>query len=102
MRHVLGEEMQYESNGPSGRIPRRMFRLQAAEWCVAVFVTGVAILLHLHFLRHANALWRDEINSINLASMPALSQVWHLTEFDSFPVLWTVILRAWIHGGFGS
>src|SRR5207249_773214 len=60
--------------------------IEPIEWCVPALPLGVAIVLHIRFLGHANALWRDEINSINLASMPSLADVWRFSEFDSFPL----------------
>src|SRR5437870_5335996 len=101
MGRVSREEMHGEPAGVSQRIGRGMVRLQDLECSVAVFATAIAVLLHFHFLCHAGALWRDEVNSVNLASMPSVFEVWRLTEFDSFPVLWTLLLRGWMHIGLG-
>jgi hypothetical protein len=76
--------------------------IRQIEWGTAVLVTAVAILLHAHYLLHVGALWRDEINSVNVASMASLSQVWRFSEFESFPLLWTLLLRLWISAGAGA
>ena len=70
------------------------------------FVLGlllVAGLLSLHgvFLAHSGALWRDEVNSVNLASA-SLSEFRDNLQFDSFPIFWFVVLRVWIASGLGA
>jgi hypothetical protein len=66
------------------------------EWAVAALATAVALALHLVFVNHAGALWRDEINSVNTAQAPSLSELWRLSEFESFPAFWLLLLRGWI------
>jgi hypothetical protein len=51
--------------------------------------------LHLEYYRNAGALWRDEVNSVNLATMPSWTDVLANMGFDSFPVAWTALLRTW-------
>jgi len=58
--------------------------------------------LHFTFLLSAGALWRDEVNSVNIASLPSLSDMWGHLRYDSFPVLWLATLRAWIRVGPGT
>jgi mannosyltransferase len=70
-------------------------RLERAEWACALLLTGVVLALHCTFARHAGGLWRDEANSINLATLPSLREIWSHGEFDSFPILWFLILRGW-------
>jgi hypothetical protein len=41
-------------------------------------------------------LWRDEVCSVNTQVAPTFSDVWALAEFDSFPVLWMLLLRGWM------
>ncbi len=67
--------------------------IRRTEWTVALVVTVLSIALHAALLRHAGALWRDEINSVNVAAAPTLADMWRFSEFDSFPLLWTLILR---------
>lgn len=40
-----------------------------------------------------DARFRIEANSLNLATMPALADVWNLNHFDAFPMLWLLVLR---------
>ena len=42
---------------------------------------------------HAGPLWRDETNTFNLAHMPSLRDIWHNLQFDSFPLLWPLLVR---------
>ncbi len=42
---------------------------------------------------HAGPLWRDETNTFNLAYMPSLRDVWHSLQFESFPLLWPLLVR---------
>ncbi|MCX5660558.1 MAG: hypothetical protein NTW19_12665 [Planctomycetota bacterium] len=48
---------------------------------------------------HVGPLWRDEINTkwMSLRSGPA--ELWRYACFDSFPVVWYLILRGWIAAG---
>ncbi len=51
----------------------------------------------------AGPLWRDEVNTINLAEMPSLGDIWNILPYESFPPLWPLILRAfYIMGLAGS
>jgi hypothetical protein len=63
------------------------------EWGVALVLTLAACSLHIVFLIHAGALWRDEANTIGLATMSSLSEVWANLQFDSFPILWLLVVR---------
>lgn len=77
-------------------------RLVRAEWAVAIAATVVAVILHLDFLFHAGALWRDELNSVNTASTSSLGELWRLDEFESFPMPWLIALRTWMRLGLGG
>ena len=67
-----------------------MRRLGAA---VASGGTVMAIALHVEFGQNAGALWRDEVSSFNVATMPTLGELWANLGFDSFPALFFVVLR---------
>ena len=75
---------------------------QRIDWVVALIATGTAVFLHLIFLLHAGALWRDEVNTLNTATSASLSAMLRRMEFDSFPILWFVLLRAWVLIGAGA
>ncbi len=66
-----------------------------AEWLVAAFVTVAIVWLHFHFWKNAGALWRDEINTVNLAQGSSLAALTH----DTFPVLMPLLVKIW--SGFG-
>jgi len=76
-------------------------RLQAGRllWACEVFVACVlaALVVYLHgvLLRHAGGLWRDEVNTVNIAGLASLADIWRVSEHDSFPLLWFVVLRVW-------
>ena len=42
---------------------------------------------------NAGPLWRDETGTFNLAHMPSLRDIWHNLPFDSFPLLWPLLVR---------
>ena len=72
------------------------------EWAVAVLLTGAAVALQTVNFRHAGGLWRDEAAAVNLAQMPSWSAIWANLEHESFPLLITVVIRAWSAVGFGD
>ena len=71
------------------------------EWVTVVIVTLVAIALHVRFVTHVGGLWRDEANSVQLSTLPTITGIWHNLDYDSFPILFFVLLRAWT-GLFGA
>jgi hypothetical protein len=60
---------------------------------VALGSTLLIIYLHVVFGTHAGALWRDEVNSLEIATMRGFSEVWSNLCFDSFPALFFLVLR---------
>jgi hypothetical protein len=70
----------------------------AFPWFVASAITLAAVWLHLTLLAHGGALWRDEVNLVNLAALPGLAGLQH----DSFPVAMPLVVRAWSGLGFGK
>ena len=75
--------------------------LTIAEWVVVAIVALAAIALHVRFVTHVGGLWRDEANSVQLSTLPTITEIWHNLDFDSFPILFFVLLRAWT-GIFGA
>lgn len=75
--------------------------LNRVEWLCVALVGLVAAALHVRFATGVGALWRDEVNSVNLATLPHLADVWHYLDYDSFPILYFAVLRAWT-GIFGA
>jgi len=68
------------------------------EGLFAVIITLVIVWGHVHFWRHAGGFWRDEVNSINVASSHSLPAMAH----DSFPVLTPLLLHGWLSLGGGN
>jgi hypothetical protein len=72
--------------------PARRLKLDAETW-VALLATAFAAVLLLLAAMHAGPLWRDEVNTINLAQMPTLHELWHYQPFESFPPFYPLLLR---------
>jgi hypothetical protein len=60
---------------------------------IALFSTLLIIYLHIVFGMHAGALWRDEVSSLEVATMRTFSEMWSNLCFDSFPALFFFVLR---------
>jgi hypothetical protein len=73
---------------------RRSFT-QATEWLAFAVVGAVSIALHVRLALFVGALWRDETNSLNLATVPVFSDIRHFLDYDSFPALFVTVLRPW-------
>jgi hypothetical protein len=61
---------------------------------VAIIGTLLAGALHVVFGMQAGALWRDEVNSLELATVRTLSEMWMNLDYDSFPALFFLVLRS--------
>src|SRR5436190_23574106 len=70
-----------------GTSPRRIAGMVAATGTV------LAIGLHIVFGMHAGALWRDEVSSLDIATMHTFVEMWSNLGFDSIPVLFLLVLR---------
>jgi hypothetical protein len=75
--------------------------LKHCEWITVGLIALIAIGLHIRFVTHVGGLWRDEANSVQLATLPTLQEAWRSLDFDSFPVLFFGVLRGWT-GIFGA
>ena len=69
---------------------------------VAITATAILVGLHLTFLFSAGPFWRDEVNCVNVASLSSLKETWANLQYDSFPIFWFVVLRAWMRIGPGG
>ena len=65
------------------------------ETAVALVGTVFAVVLLVLAAMHAGPLWRDEVNTANVAQMPSLKELWNNMAFESFPPLWPLLLRGW-------
>ncbi len=75
---------------------------RTVEWTVASLLTLAAAALHFNVMQHAGPLWRDEISSFRLATMPTLAGFWSSLVNDPMPVLFFAILRLWHALGWGA
>src|SRR5262249_44331682 len=76
---------------PLKRIPKF-----GMETVAALIATAFSATLLVLAAMNAGPLWRDETGTFNLSHMPSLKDVWRNLQFDSFPLLWPLLLR-----GFG-
>jgi hypothetical protein len=65
----------------------------APETVAALIGTAFSAILLVLAAMNAGPLWRDEINTLNLARMPSLRDIWHNLQFDSCPLLWPLLVR---------
>jgi uncharacterized membrane protein len=72
----------------------RRFRVTAVAAVAAAVTTVVAASLHVVFAKHAGALWRDEVNTLEIATMATFSELWTHLTFDSFPAFFFLVLRS--------
>jgi len=74
---------------------------RATEWILAMLLTALAVTLQARCFIFAGPLWRDEVNSVEFASMSGLGEIVRNLRFDGFPLLSTLTLRGWMALGFG-
>ena len=86
-------------SGTEDAQPRMVNRLgriaQTVEFTVAGLITAAVVALHLNVMQHAGPLWRDEISSLRVATMPTLGGLWTSLVFDPVPGLFFGLLRFW-------
>ncbi len=72
-------------SGLEASLPRR-----SSEYFWAAVITVAVVALHVYFIGQAGGLWRDEVNSVNVAQGS-----WSNITHDSFPILFPFLLRLW-------
>jgi len=85
---MTGQEIDADSLGESA--------FDFRPWCNrALLVVVLTALVSTRLLAHAEAggLWRDEAQSVEIATH---SDFWQNCSKDSFPILWAVVLRGWV------
>src|ERR1017187_5501603 len=82
-------------NVPAQKVSMSLTRLPklGAETAVALAGTGFSAVLLVLTAMYAGPLWRDETNTINVAQMPSLKELWNNMHCESFPPLWPLLLR---------
>jgi hypothetical protein len=63
------------------------------ETSAALIGTAFSAMLLVMAALNAGPLWRDETNTLNLARMPSLRDIWQNLRFDSCPLLWPLVVR---------
>jgi len=69
--------------------------LSRAEAITAVLATALVVGAHVNYLFNAGGLWRDEVNTLNVATRPSFAEFLAFLKRDSFPVFWPLLLRLW-------
>jgi hypothetical protein len=63
------------------------------ETSAALIGTAFSAILLVLTAMNAGPLWRDETNTFNLAHMPSFRDIWQNLPFESFPLLWPLVVR---------
>lgn len=87
---------------PRKAITPRQASIRKLEWVAALLLTALIVVLHFVNWTHAGGLWRDEAAAVNLALFPSFGEIWTHIEHESFPLLLTLLLRAWNAIGLGG
>ena len=67
---------------------------RSLERGVALSLTALAVVLHVEFARHAGGLWRDEVNTVELAASPSLAELSRSLRYDGYPIAAPLLVRA--------
>jgi len=93
----ISEELRSEGSAPcENRVAGRIEKVVFAVLLIC------AIVLHITVFMHSGGLWRDEVNTLNTSMISTFTEFWDKLQFESFPVLWFLILRTWVELGFGE
>lgn len=76
--------------------------VQRTELVTALLLTLIIVFLHFIFMGNAGALWRDEVSTFNVATMPSISEVWRSLIWHPFPIFTSMVLRLWTAAVGGS
>lgn len=87
---------------PVPREPGRSSALDRTELALGLVLTLVILALHVAVAARGGPLWRDEVNTVNLARTPSLAAMLAHNHYDSFPVLFSIVLRGWMALGLGE
>lgn len=72
---------------------RGRLSISSLELAAGMFLTLLAIAFHVMAATSAGGLWRDEANTLTVATLPRVADVWRNLGNDSFPILWMVSVR---------
>lgn len=62
---------------------------------LAIVLALLAVWLRVQFVAHAGGLWRDEVNTVNMACEASWGSFRQATHYDSFALFWQAIVRLW-------
>ncbi len=71
------------------------------ECVLAVFLTLAAGYLNILVLTNAGALWRDEVGTLGLATLPDFAETWRMLAHNADPILFPSLVRVWVMLGLG-
>jgi hypothetical protein len=84
-------------------IPRARRLLVLAELALAVALTALALTTAVRLSFRSLPLWRDEVSTLAVATMPRVADLLAFLDRESVPALYLLLLRAWtIVGGDGD
>jgi len=83
-------------------VQRGLPSLERVEVCLGALLVLALAYAHWEVRRNTGALWRDEVSSVNVATLQTFGEMLRNHHWDSFPILWCVVLRGWIALGFGD
>src|SRR4051794_15331321 len=66
----------------SDLLPAAPRRLASMEWICAGVLIAIAIMLHWTTFSHQGALWRDEVNAVEMGRM-SLREAWGNLPYDA-------------------
>ncbi len=67
---------------------------------VALVVIALFVLsAETYWWLNAGPLWRDEVNSVDMAGVTSISEIPANLQYESFPIVYFLVLRAWTLGG---
>jgi hypothetical protein len=70
-------------------------RLHRYECVLGYLLLTILAALHVTVLFSAGGLWRDEVNTVQLSNLANLADIWPHLQFDSFPIVWFLLVRVW-------
>ena len=70
--------------------------LPRAELAAAGLLSLLALFLHVHLYLQGQPLWRDEVNLLQMATLPTWADTWKYLPFDSCPALSHGMVRDWV------
>src|SRR5438093_5367808 len=79
----------------ASEVPPNRIWWRGPDHLVAVVATILIVFLHVCITPNVGGLWRDEVNTINLATLPTWHDVWEFHNQDSFPILFASTARIW-------